>query len=75
MDVFKAVVKKDGVLGLYHGVPSQLFRTVLATALLLTTKERIAASTARYIPLLAFMASNPTLVSSMLRARLQRRTM
>ncbi len=64
----------EGPAGLYRGLPSQLFRTVLATAVLLATKERTARLTARFVPLAVFALANPGMVVAMMRARGARRS-
>ena len=73
LDVLRNLVSTEGVSGLYKGIPSQMFRTVLATALLLATKERIAHATARYLPLIVFALANPAMVRQLVQARLQSR--
>jgi hypothetical protein len=73
VEALKHVASTEGVPGLYRGLPSQLFRTVLATALLLATKEHIAVGTARVVPLLVFAAQNPSMVAQMVRANAARR--
>ena len=41
-DILKLIRKKEGITGLFKGLKPQLVRTVLASALMLTAKERIA---------------------------------
>ena len=40
--IMKAIYKTEGAAGLYKGLHAQLVRTVLASALMLATKEHIA---------------------------------
>ena len=73
MSVFQAIVKAEGYPGLYKGIQSQLFRTVLATALLLATKERIAHGTAKFLPLIVFAVTNPTMAAQIAQAQMRSR--
>ena len=71
IDIFRTIIKTEGVQGLYKGIPSQMFRTVLATALMLATKERITHATAKYLPLIVFALANPAMASQIIQAQLR----
>ncbi len=72
VDVLKRIVATEGPSGLFKGLQSQLFRTVLASALLLTVKERVATRTALFLQIAVLVIENPSFVASMVRSRLNK---
>ncbi len=49
LEVLRTVAAEEGFPGLYKGIQSQIVRTVLASALMLTVKERVSARTAVFL--------------------------
>ena len=72
LHVMQRIVEDEGVSGLFKGLQSQLFRTVLASALMLTVKERVSTRTAIFLNLLMFVLDNPAFVYGMLKSRVKK---
>ncbi len=70
--VLRRIVAEEGSSGLYKGIQSQLVRTVLASALMLTVKERLNARTALALQIAVFVFENPAFVASMVRSRINK---
>jgi Mitochondrial carrier protein len=71
-EVLQHIVATEGLPGLFKGIQSQLVRTVLASALMLTVKERVAKRTAVILSILVFVMDNPQFVYGMVKKRVSK---
>jgi hypothetical protein len=71
-EVLQHIVATEGLPGLFKGIQSQLVRTVLASALMLTVKERVAKRTAVFLSILMFVMDNPQFVYTLAKKRVSK---